>query len=88
MQYSLYFQAHVKKELCWIVSSTLRFTEYVAFDRTLDKDQSLFEFFVAPDLLDVFLDVMHKLIDQGVVFNLRELPNRFIADQKNHNSFN
>jgi len=54
MQYSLYFQAHVKKELCWIVSSTLRFTEYVAFDRTLDKEQSIFEFFVAPDLQDVF----------------------------------
>ncbi len=78
MKHSLYFQAHVKKEFCWIVSSTLRFTEYVAFDRTVDKDQSIFEFFVAPDLLDVFLDVILKLQQEGIVFDFVQLPNRFI----------
>ncbi|HSW76301.1 MAG TPA: hypothetical protein VLG50_04625 [Candidatus Saccharimonadales bacterium] len=78
MKHSLYFQAHVKKEFCWIVSSTLKFTEYVAFDRTIDKDKSIFEFFVAADLLDVFLDVMDKLEQEGIIFNMQQLPNRFI----------
>ena len=43
-------QADVTKELCWMVTSSLRFSEYVAFDRAFDAEQSVFEFFVAPDL--------------------------------------
>lgn len=80
MSYSLYFQAHATKELCWLVTSSLRFSEYVAFDRAFDSEQSIFEFFVAPDMEDVFLDVMRKLEQAGVISNLRKLPNRLAVE--------
>lgn len=78
MSYSIYYQARVQKELCWMVTSTLRFTEHVAFDRTVDKEGSIFEFFVAPDLEEAFLDVAHKLLKKGVFLDLQKLPNRLI----------
>lgn len=77
MRYSIYYQAHVQKELCWLVTASVRFCEHVAFDRTIDKQESLFEFFVSPDLEDVFLDVAKKLLDRGVLLDLKKLPNRF-----------
>ncbi len=76
--FSLYFQAHVKKELCWMVSATLKYVDHVAFDRTLDKDESLFEFFVSPDLEDEFLDMMHKFYKQGILLDFKKLPNRLM----------
>jgi len=78
--FSLYFQAHVQKELCWMVSSTLKYVEHVAFDRTIDKESSLFEFFVAPDLEEEFLDMMHKMMKRGIILDLEKLPNRLIND--------
>lgn len=78
MKYSLYYQARVQKELCWMVTASLRFCEHVAFDRTVEKDDSIFEFFVAPDLESVFLDVAQKLLDRGVFLDLQKLPNRLI----------
>lgn len=80
MKYSLYYQARVQRELCWLVTATVRFTEHVAFDRTIEKDDSIFEFFVSPDLEDVFLDVAHKLLQQGVFLDLKKLPNRLMVD--------
>lgn len=76
MSYSLYYQAHATKELCWMVTSALRFTEHIVFDRAYDKEQSIFEFFVSPDAEDVFLDVMRKLEKEGILFNIQKLPNR------------
>ncbi len=80
MNYSLYFQADVKKELCWMVTSSLRFTEYVAFDRAFDREQSIFEFFVSPDMEDVFLNVMQKLQEVGVIVTLKKMPNRLMFE--------
>ena len=79
--FSLYFQAHVKRELCWIVSSTFKYIDYVAFDRTVDKEQSLFEFFVSPDCLQEFLDIMHYFETHHIISDMRQLPNRFINQQ-------
>lgn len=76
MSYSLYYQAHAVKELCWMITSSLRFTEHIVFDRAFDKEQSIFEFFVSPEAEDVFLDVMKKLEKEGIVFNIQKLPNR------------
>jgi len=76
--FSLYFQAHVKKELCWMVSATLKYVDHVAFDRTLDKNESLFEFFVSPDLEGDFLDMMHKFVKHGIILEFKKIPNRFV----------
>ncbi|MBP9764837.1 hypothetical protein KBD08_00690 [Candidatus Babeliales bacterium] len=81
MNYSVYYQARVQKELCWFITSGIRFYEHVAFDRTIDKEQSIFEFYVAPDLEDVFLEVMQGLKKRGVVLDLQKLPNRLIDGQ-------
>ena len=77
MKYSLYYQAHVQREKSWLVTASVRFSEHVAFDRTVSKDESIFEFFVAPDLEDVFLDIAHKLLEQKVFLDLKKLPNRY-----------
>ena len=80
MNYCVYYQATVSKELCWIVTSSLRFCEYVAFDRAYDPQKSIFEFFIAPDLEDVFLQAMSVLEKEGVVWNVQKMPNRLITE--------
>ena len=78
MQYSSYYQAKIQKELCWIVTSTLRYSEYVAFDRCLDKQESVFEFFVTPQLEDVFLQIMQKFQKHNIIFDLKKMENRLL----------
>ncbi len=78
MQYSLYYQAKVQKELSWMVTASIRYLDHVAFDRTVDKQESVFEFFVTPDLEEEFLRVAHKLQDIGVFLSLEKLHNRLI----------
>ncbi len=79
MKLCLYYRAKIKKELCWLVTSTLRYSEHLAFDRCYDKEQSIFEFFVAPDLEHVFLGVMQKFEKHGISSELTAMPNR-LAD--------
>lgn len=80
MQYSIYYQAHVQKELCWMVTATIRYLDHVAFDRTVDKEQSIFEFYVAPDFEAEFLSVAYKLIQHKVFLFLEKLPNRIMTE--------
>ena len=74
--YSSYYQAHVKRELCWFVTSTLRSYEHLAFDRTLEPTSSLFEFFVSPSAEHYFVEIMLYYQKEGIVSNLVKLPNR------------
>jgi hypothetical protein len=76
---SSYYQAHVKRELCWFVAATLRSFEHLAFDRTLDTETSLFEFFVSPSTENYFLEIMSFYQEEGLINNLVKLPNR-LAD--------
>ena len=77
--YSLYYQAYVDKTHTWQVTAILRSYEHVAFDRTLDTETGLIEFFVAPAYETVFLEVMHHFEQKGLVSNLVKLPNRFAS---------
>ena len=79
--YCLYYVAKVKRELCWVLSSALRGTENVAFDRALDKVESTFEFFVPKDMQKPFLQVMDYLIKQEVIIWLEEHKNRLINEE-------
>jgi hypothetical protein len=76
IDYSFYYQVSVEKSKAWFFVAILRSFENVAFDRTLDKEASLFEVFVAPDFQAEFLDVMQLLESRQVISNLRQLPNR------------
>ena len=80
MNYSIYYQAHVQKELCWMVTATIRFMDHVAFDRTIDKENSIFEFYVAPDLEDEFLQVANRLLRRNIFLTLTKLPNRLMTE--------
>ena len=73
---STYFQAHVERSKCHVVSSTFQFVEYVAFYLTVDVENSIIEFFVSPDMVDIFLDVVAALQKINVIHWCKEMPNR------------
>ena len=77
-KYSYYFQALVKKSECGFLVAALRSLENVAFARTLDKTQSLFEFFVPPGTRNQFLVFISYFEKKEIVTNLVEKPNRLL----------
>lgn len=78
-RYSAYYQAVLKKEEALFAVGTLKFFDHVCFDRTIDKEKLLYEFFVPPALEAEFLAIMAFLTAKGIVFNLIKLPNRIKA---------
>ncbi len=76
MMYSLYYQAQVKPETCWLFTGVLRSYEHLVFDRTLDVAQSVFEFFVPPLNEAEFIELIFLLEKKGLVRGLTRLPNR------------
>ena len=76
MHKSIYFQAKVERSKAYVVSSTFQFVEHVAFYRTFNVEDQIWEFFVAPDLVDVFLDVIEKLKKNNVIDWCEEKNNR------------
>jgi len=82
VDHCLYYQAHIQKKDCWFFVATLRSFEHLAFDRTLDKDESLFEIFVCPQLQQFFEKLMNYFQQQGVVLDFVKMENRLLtADQ-------
>ena len=81
--YCFYYQAHVQRELCWFVTAALRSYEHISFDRTIDVENSIFEFFVAPSTEPCFLEIMAYFQEQGLVSGLVKKPNRLedLAEQ-------
>ena len=76
MSYCLYFQAQVKKEKIWFLTSILRSCEHLVFDRTLDQEQSIFEFFVPEDSREEFQSLMKFFEKEKVISSYKKLPNR------------
>ena len=74
--YCSYYQAHVKRSECWFVTAVLKSFEHMSFDRTIDVERSIFEFFVPSDMEQKFLDLMADFTRRGLVSNLQKLPNR------------
>ena len=75
--YCKYYQAQVIKNKAWFFVGAIRSFEHLAFDRTFNKEHSIFEFFVPKELEKYFLDVMHYFEKQGIISNFSKLPNRF-----------
>lgn len=74
--YCSYYQAHVKRSTAWFVVAVLKSFEHMSFDRTIDSQASIFEFFVPIDTEKYFLQVMDYMQKKGYVENLKKLPNR------------
>jgi hypothetical protein len=80
MKHSAYFHVKIERSKCSWVSSTFQFVEHVAFYRTIDVENSIFEFFVSPDLIDVFLHTIDALTKISVVEWCKLLPNRLAIE--------
>lgn len=76
--YCEYYQAIVDRQKTWFFTAILRSFEHVVFDRTLDGDTGLFEFFVPVDQEEFFLQIIRAFEQLGVVTELKKLPNRFM----------
>ena len=79
-RYCVYYTARLERSLCWMVSSCLRGTEHVSFDRALNVQESIFEFFVPADMEPVFLQVMQYLEGKQAVSELTKKENRFLTE--------
>lgn len=75
-----YYRADIERTRCWYFVAIMRSFEYTAFDRTYDVATSTFEFFVPPAMDETFHAIMRYFIEQHIVFNLVELPNRLHDD--------
>jgi len=82
MDHCFYFQAHVIKEKCWFFVAILRSFEHMAFDRTLDKKNSIFELYVPGGMEVYFEKLMAYFIEQGIVTQYKKLPNRLLASDE------
>lgn len=81
MSYCLYFQALVSKKDTWFFVATIRSYDHMMFDRTLNTDQGLFEFFVPQDYEQQFVKVMEYYVRSGIVQNLEKLSNRLMTEK-------
>ena len=73
-----YYQALVDRSSTWFVVAVLKSFEHMSFDRTLDIEKGLFEFFVPSSTEKYFLTIMEYLTAQGYVHDLKKLPNRLL----------
>ena len=82
LQYCDYFQATIRKDKIWFVVGALKSQENLCFDRALDKEKDLFEFFVPKDTVPEFLKTMQYFKAQGYVSNLEQQGNRVLREGK------
>ena len=75
-KYCPYYTANVDRHQSYFFVAIIKAYDNMVFDRTIDLETSLFEFFVAPDYEEQFLSVMATFETQGLVSNLSKLPNR------------
>lgn len=81
MAYCYYYQATLDRPKSWFLVAVLRSFEHLAFDRTLNKEESRFEFFVPENNVEYFLEVMEYMVQEGVVIEFKELPNRLMSEE-------
>jgi hypothetical protein len=75
-----YYVGKVERKRAWLLSAVMRGTEHVAFDRTIDKVASTFEFFVPKDTEAIFLQAMDYLKNEGVLLSLEKQDNRILTE--------
>lgn len=76
LMFCKYYQAVANREKIWFITGTCRSENNWLFDRTLDAQKNLMEFFVMPDFEEEFLYLMKCLRERDVILELKEMPNR------------
>jgi hypothetical protein len=71
-----YYQAKINRSEGWFLVATLKSFDHMAFDRTLDKKDSIYEFFVPKAFEEEFLSLMNYLKKENVVISLDKRENR------------
>jgi hypothetical protein len=75
-----YYVANVDRHLSNYFVAIIKSFDNLVFDRTIDVETSLFEFFVPASCEEEFLSVMDYFIQEGLVANLRKTTNRLSDD--------
>ncbi len=73
----IYYQARLVREKIWFVVGTLRAETNLVFERALENDRTMFEFFVPPQNDDDFLAFMDILAKRGCIVTFEKKKNRF-----------
>lgn len=76
MNFCSYYQAQVSRKETLFFVAILRSFDHLCFDRTLDPDQELFEFFVPQDYEQQFISLMDYFEKNKIVHNLQKMTNR------------
>ena len=71
-----YYQARLDRSKTWFVTGCIRSEHGWVFDRALDSQNNIFEFFVSPSFEEEFLSLMEHFKKEGVVFEFVKLENR------------
>ncbi len=74
--YCFYYQAAVLRRESWFVVAVLKSFDHVSLDRTIDRENSIFEFFVPAAMEQYFLQIITNLQKRGLISNVQKLPNR------------
>jgi hypothetical protein len=74
----IYYQAKVSKPETWFLIATLRSFEHCVFDRTLDKENGILEFFLPEYLEPWFLECMDYYKKHTIVFSFSKMQNRLL----------
>lgn len=74
-----YYQCKVVKDKVWYLTAIIRSFEHLCFDRTIDKQESILEFFVPEDGEKTFLEVISQLSEEGIVSDFSEKDNRLVS---------
>ncbi len=78
MQYCQYYQATIKKQDCSFFVAVLRSFEHLSFDRTFDKKENIFEFFIPDYNEKIFLEIINHFITLGIIMDFKKLENRLL----------
>ncbi len=77
--FCIYYQAYVKPQMGWFVVAALKSFDHLCFDRTIDVERSIFEFYLPEEHEETFLQVMEWMEDEGYVGDVKKMENRLIG---------
>lgn len=75
-KYCEYYHVKVQKEKTWFVIGSFRNEDHLAFERTMDGQSEILEFFVPQGQEQLFLDMMSYMQKHGYVHWVKKEFNR------------
>lgn len=76
MQFCAYYQVTIDRKQGWFIGAALHSFEHLAFERTIDTEAGINEYFVPPDLEEIFLNCLEGLKSLGAIKEYKKHPNR------------